>query len=125
VTLFSRKIESLLSIRLRIGIEGIEGVSEAQKHCGAAIILILNVFFFIEEVFVGAFCLAITTAMTGVTATSNWWVVGVERNFGRFYTLFVMNFRENDFWSQPSKNRCREIWSLMSGQCKVASDNSS
>jgi len=32
--------------------------------------------------------------------------VGVERNFGRFYTLFVMNFRENDFWSQPSKNRC-------------------
>ncbi len=31
---------------------------------------------------------------------------GCERNFGRFYTLFVMNCRENDFWSQPSKNRC-------------------
>jgi len=24
-----------------------------------------------------------------------WWVVGVERNFGRFYTLFVMNFGAN------------------------------
>jgi len=35
--------------------------------------------------------------------------VGVERNFGRFYTLFVMNFRENDFWSQPSKNRCSAV----------------
>jgi len=39
-------------------------------------------------------------------------VVGVKRNFGRFYTLFVMNFRENDFWSQPSKNRC--IWGFTS-----------
>ena len=93
-------------MRLRIEIEGIEGVNETQKHCEMAIILVLNVFFFIEEVFVGAFHLAITTVMTGATATSNWWVVGVERSFGRFYTLFVMNFRENDFWSQPSKNRC-------------------
>ena len=93
-------------MRLRIGIEGIEGVNEAQKRCEAAIILVLDVFFFIEEVFVGAFCLAITTVMMRATVTSNWWVVGVERNFGRFYTLFVMNFRENDFWSQPSKNRC-------------------
>jgi len=93
-------------MRLRIGIGGIEGVDEAQKRCEAAIILVLDVFFFIEEVFVGAFRLAITTATTGATATSNWWVVGVKRNFGRFYTLFVMNFRENDFWSQPSKNRC-------------------
>jgi len=50
-----------------------------------------------------------TTATTGATTTSNWWVVGVKRNFGRFYTLFVMNFRENDFWSQPSKNRCIDV----------------
>ncbi len=75
-------------MRLRIEIEGIEGVNEAWKHCETAIILILNVFFFIEEVFVGAFRLAITTVTTGATATSNWWVVGVKRNFDRFYTLF-------------------------------------
>ena len=108
-------------MRLRIGIEEIEGVNEAQKRCGAAIILVLNVFFFIEEVFVGAFCLVITTVTTGATATSNWWVVGVERNFGRFYTLFVMNFRENDFWSQPSKNRCTTLWWGAEEFCKSPS----
>ena len=81
-------------------------MNEAQKCCEATIVLVLNVFFFVEEVFVRAFRLVMTTATTRATATSNWWVVGVERNFGRFYTLFVMNFRENDFWSQPSKNRC-------------------
>jgi len=74
----------------------------ARIGCGVAVFVVLNVFFFVEEAFVGAFRLVMTTA----TVRSNWWVVGVERNFGRFYTLFVMNFRENDFWSQPSKNRC-------------------
>jgi len=80
-----------------------EGVNEAQIGCGVAVFVVLNVFFFVD--FVGAFRLVMTTA----TARSNWWVVGVERNFGRFYTLFVMNFRENDFWSQPSKNRCSAV----------------
>jgi len=87
-----------------------EGVNEAQIDCEGvqigcevAVFVVLNVFFFVEEAFVGAFHLVMTT----VTARSNWWVVGVKRNFGRFYTLFVMNFRENDFWSQPSKNRCK------------------
>ena len=80
------------------------GCGGARIGCGVAVFVVLDVFFFVEEAFVGAFRLVMTTA----TATSNWWVVGVERNFGRFYTLFVMNFRENDFWSQPSKNRCTE-----------------
>ncbi len=51
-----------------------EGVNEAQIHCESAqigcevaVFVVLNVFFFIEEAFVGAFCLVMTT----VTATSN------------------------------------------------------
>ena len=40
----------------------------AQIGCGVAVFVVLNVFFFVEEAFVGAFCLVMTTA----TVRSNW-----------------------------------------------------
>jgi len=46
-------------------------VNEAQKRCEATIVLVLNVFFFVEEVFVKAFHLVMTTATTETTARSN------------------------------------------------------
>ncbi len=63
MTLFSIRIEALFS--------WLKGVNEAQKHCEAAIVLVLNVFFFVEEVFVKAFHLVMTTATTKTTAMSN------------------------------------------------------
>jgi len=66
----------------------IEGVNETQKHCGVAIVLVLNVFFFVEEVFVGAFCLVMMTVMTGTTATSNWGVVGGGKVFSQVSYTF-------------------------------------
>jgi len=51
-----------------------EGVNEAQIRCESAqigcevaVFVVLNVFFFVEEAFVGAFCLVMMTA----TVTSN------------------------------------------------------
>ena len=70
-----------------------EDVNEAQIGCEVTVFVILNVFFFVEEAFVEVFCLV----MTMVTVRLNWWVMSVKRNFGRFYTLFVMNFHKNDF----------------------------
>jgi len=100
VTLFSRKIESSLSTRLRI-----RGVDGAQIGCEVAVFFVLNVFFFIEEDFTGAFCFimmtvaatAAATATTRATATSNWWVVGGGKVFGRFYIYFDPKFREMAF----------------------------
>ncbi len=66
-----------------------------------AVFFVLNVFFFVEEDFTGAFHFAITTATvtatTRATATLNWWVVGGEKVFGRFYIYFVTKFRQMAF----------------------------
>jgi len=68
-----------------------EGVNEAQIccenaqiGCGVAVFVVLNVFFFVEEAFVGAFCLVMTTA----TARSNWWVVGGGKVFSQVSYTF-------------------------------------
>jgi len=63
-------------------------VDGARKRCGAAIVLVLDVFFFVEEVFVGAFRLVMMTAMTGTTATSNWGVVGGGKVFSQVSYTF-------------------------------------
>ncbi len=76
------------SIRIGASSSWLEGVNEAQKRCGAAIVLVLNVFFFVEEVFVGAFCLVMTTATTGTTAMSNWGVVGGGKVFSQVSYTF-------------------------------------
>jgi len=68
-----------------------EGVNEAQIHCegawigcGVAVFVVLNVFFFVEEAFVEAFCLVMMT----VTVRLNWWVVGGGKVFSQvFYTF--------------------------------------
>ena len=44
------------------------GCGGARIGCGVAVFVVLNVFFFVEEAFVGAFCLVMTTA----TVRSNW-----------------------------------------------------
>jgi hypothetical protein len=63
-------------------------VDWARKRCGAAIVLVLDVFFFVEEVFVRAFRLVMTTATTRATATSNWWVVGGGKVFSQVSYTF-------------------------------------
>jgi len=76
-------------------------MDEAQIGCGVAVFFVLDVFFFVEEDFTGAFCFAITTATatatTRATATLNWWVVGGGKVFGRFYIYFVTKFRQMAF----------------------------
>jgi hypothetical protein len=67
-------------------------VDWARKRCGAAIVLVLDVFFFVEEVFVRAFRLVMTTATTRATATSNWWVVGGGKVFAGFLYILLENF---------------------------------
>jgi len=61
----------------------------------------LNVFFFIEEDFTGAFHFVMMTATAmatmRATATLNWWVVGGGKVFGRFYIYFVTKFRQMAF----------------------------
>jgi len=58
-------------MRSRIG-GGVDGArircGGARIGCGVAVFVVLDVFFFVEEAFVGAFRLVMTTA----TVRSNW-----------------------------------------------------
>ena len=71
--------------RIGGGVDGAQiGCGGARIGCGVAVFVVLNVFFFVEEVFIEAFCLVIMTA----TVRSNWWVVGGGKVFSQvFYTF--------------------------------------
>ena len=60
------------------------GCGGARIGCGVAVFVVLDVFFFVEEAFVGAFRLVMTTA----TARSNWWVVGGGKVFSQVSYTF-------------------------------------
>jgi len=74
-------------MRSRIG-GGVDGArircGGARIGCGVAVFVVLDVFFFVEEAFVGAFRLVMTTA----TARSNWWVVGGGKVFSQVSYTF-------------------------------------